>query len=141
MADDVFQESFLRFLRAKPVVLNENHQKAYLYKVASRLIIDKKRRIKIERKVQAEKEKSYKEEIYKEDREHDTLLSLDMENTFKSLKPKERILLWLSYVDGYTSGEIAEITNSKENSIKVQLLRARRKLASLLRQKKYEEGN
>ena len=58
-----------------------------------------------------------------------------MDNSFKLLKPRERILLWLAYVEGYSSKEIAEVTKTKENSIKVQLFRARKELANILRQK------
>ena len=58
-----------------------------------------------------------------------------MDNSFKLLKPRERILLWLAYVEGYSSKEIAEVTKTKENSIKVQLFRTRKELANILRQK------
>ena len=54
MADDVFQETFYRYLRAEPVRLNEYQQKAYLYKVAYRLIIDQKRKQKTEREKPSE---------------------------------------------------------------------------------------
>jgi RNA polymerase sigma-70 factor (ECF subfamily) len=49
------------------------------------------------------------------------------------LKPKQRMLLWLAYVEGYTYSEIARITHTKENSLKVQLFRAREKLAGILK--------
>jgi len=140
MADDIFQESFYKFLKAKPVIMNENHMKSYLYKIAFRLIIDKKRRIKVENRA-FEKEKAvYKGSMYKEGQESEILFSLDMENTFKLLKPRKRILVWLAYVEGYSCNEIAEITETKENSVKVQLFRARKELANILKQKEYKGG-
>jgi len=140
MADDIFQESFYKFLRTKPVISDENHMKSYLYKIAFSLIIDKKRRIKVEKRAFEEEKKAYKASINKEGLESEILLSSDMENTFKLLKPKERILLWLAYVEGYSSKEIAEVTKTRENSIKVQLFRARKELANILKQKEYKGG-
>lgn len=140
MADDIFQESFYKFLRTKPVISDENHMKSYLYKIAFSLIIDKKRRIKVEKRAFEKEKKAYKESMNKQGQESEILFSLDMENTFKLLKPKERILLWLAYVEGYSSKEIAEVTETKENSIKVQLFRARKELANILRQKEYKGG-
>lgn len=129
-ADDVFQDTFYRYLRAEPVHLNEYQQKAYLYKTAYRLIIDQKRKVKVEREKsrEAEVEESKEEEIFR---------AMDMEKTFKFLKPKERNLLWLAYVEGYSHDEIAVITGVKEKSVKVQLFRVKKKFAAILRQKGY----
>ena len=138
MADDIFQESCYRFLRAQPAILNENHMKSYLYKIAFRIIIDRKRRIKVEKRAVEEKKERYKGRNYKEGQESEILFSLDMERIFKLLKPRERTLLWLAYVEGYSYSEIAEVTETKENSVKVQLFRARKELANILRKKEYK---
>lgn len=140
MADDIFQESFYKFLRTKPVILNENHMKSYLYKIAFRLIIDKKRRTMVEKRALKQEKEGYKRRRDIGSQEPEILLSLDMENTFQLLKQRARILLWLAYVEGYSCNEIAEITEIKTNSVKVQLFRARKELANILRQKEYERG-
>lgn len=140
MADDIFQESFYKFLRTKPVILNENHMKSYLYKIASRLIIDKKRRTKVEKRAWKKEKEDYKRSMNKGGQEPEILISLDMEDTFKLLKHRSRILLWLAYAEGYSCNEIAEMTEIKKNSVKVQLFRARKELADILRQKEYERG-
>ena len=137
LADDIFQESIYKFLNAKPAVLNETHMRSYLFKIASNLIIDRQRRIKVESKALGEQKREYTESMQKAGPEKGVLLSLDMDRTFKSLNTKERILLWLAYVEGHTCGEVAEITGSKENSVKVQLFRARKKLAGFLKHKEY----
>lgn len=137
LADDIFQDSFYKFLRANPLGLNEYQQKSYLYKIAFRLIVDRKRRIKVEKKVYGEKQAQI-ENMCREGQEHEILTSLDMGNTFKLLRPKERVLLWLAYVEGYSSNEIAGMTSAKENSVKVQIFRARKKFAAMLRRKEYE---
>ena len=133
MADDVFQESFYKFLKAKPDFQNEKHMRGYLYRIAYRLIIDKMRRIKVEKKAIEEEKRAYKSSSQKAVPQSESHFSLEMEKTFQKLKPKERMLLWLAYVEGYSYGEIAEMTETKENSLKVQLFRAREKLAKVLK--------
>src|SRR2546428_3170704 len=49
LADDIFQETFLRFLRTSPPGLDERQQRAYLYRTATSLLVDHWRRMKRER--------------------------------------------------------------------------------------------
>ena len=49
------------------------------------------------------------------------------------MKPGERQMLWLAYVEGSSHKEIAEIVGTREQSVRTLLFRARRKLTSLLR--------
>ncbi len=44
VADDILQDAFLRFLRVAPDGLEPSQQKAYLYKIASSLLVDHWRR-------------------------------------------------------------------------------------------------
>jgi RNA polymerase sigma-70 factor (ECF subfamily) len=127
MADDIFQESFFRFFRAVPGRLHEREQKSYLYKIAVRLIIDQKRRIQVEKKYHPEINPPGMDSTH-------FFLSMDMDKLFKLLKPAERALLWLAYVDGYTHREISQIIRSGEKSIKVQLFRVRKKFSKILRE-------
>jgi len=133
MADDIFQESFYKFLKAKINFQNEKHMQAYLYRIAYRLIIDRARRIKVEKKAFEEEQRVYLSNIQKESPQSEIHFSHDMEKTFKKLKPKERMLLWLAYIEGYSYGEIAEMTETKKNSLKVQIFRAREKLGKILK--------
>jgi RNA polymerase sigma-70 factor (ECF subfamily) len=135
MADDIFQESVYKFLKATPEIQNERHMKVYLYRIAFRLIVDKKRRIKVEKKSFEEKVHTYERDMFDVRQESEALLSMETEKTFKKLKPKQRMLLWLAYVEGYSYTEISEMTSTKKNSLKVQLFRAREKMATLLREK------
>ena len=50
----------------------------------------------------------------------------------KTMRPRERQLLWLAYAEGYSHREIAEITGLASASIRLLLFRARRKIARLL---------
>jgi RNA polymerase sigma factor (sigma-70 family) len=137
-ADDIFQESFYKFLKAKLNIQNEKHMQVYIYRIAYRLIIDKIRRSKVEKKAFEEGQQAYMRNMQKEGSQSEIHFSLDMEKTFKRLTPKERMLLWLAYVEGYNYGEIAEMTETKENSLKVQLFRAREKLARILKRQELQ---
>lgn len=132
LTDDIFQESFFRYLRAEPIKLNENQQKAYLYKIAYRLIVDhgrKKREDRLPENVEP-----------RFDPGADAYLSLDMQKTFALLKPNERTLLWLAIVEGYSHKEISGIMGMKEKSVKVMLFRVKKKFAGILRKTGYGEG-
>lgn len=130
MADDIFQESYFKFIRANPQNLNDYQLKAYLYKIAVRLVIDHKRKIQVE-------QKSLLNISFEERKDADIFLSMDMEILFKQLKAKERTLLWLAYIESYTHREIAEIMGIKEKGIRVQLFRVKKKFADILRKKGY----
>ena len=57
---------------------------------------------------------------------------LDMVRTFERLKPQQRQLLWMAYVEQAAHRDIAAALGLGERSIRVLLHRARRKLARLL---------
>jgi RNA polymerase sigma-70 factor (ECF subfamily) len=139
LADDIFQDAFYRFLRAEPIRFNEYQQKAYLYKIATNLIIDhmRKNKRKLERETEPE---PYGEQGFEESTQDREFLAMDMEKLFKLLKPKERTLLWLAYVEGYSHKEISRITGINEKSIKVKMFRARKRFAVILEQKGYQPG-
>jgi RNA polymerase sigma-70 factor (ECF subfamily) len=140
MADDIYQESFVKLLKARPDITNEKHMKVYLLKIAFHLIVDKKRRIKVEKKSFEEKAHAYERDMHDMGQESGVLLSMEMEKNFERLKPKQRMLLWLAYVEGYSYSEIAQMTDTKENSLKVQLFRAREKLANILKAQQPQGG-
>lgn len=140
LADDILQDSFYRYLRAEPLHLNEYQQKAYLYKIATNLVIDHLRKVK--RNIERESEKDpYAERGFDECKQHEVFLAMDMEKLFKKMKPKDRTLLWLAYIEGYSHREIAGITGISEKSMKVNLFRARKKFAGILKQEGYQPAN
>lgn len=125
LADDVLQEAFYRFLRAAPRGLDESQTKAYLYRTATSLVADYWRRWK------REQGWSWKNLFYKEVPWNPGLAD-DMTRVFEQLKPQQRALLWLAYVEGFDHREIAGALRLKEGSVRVLLFRARKKLAALL---------
>src|SRR5580692_7781707 len=125
-ADDLLQETYLRFLHAKPAVDDHAALKAYLYKTATAAIYDRWRKTRRERLWSLAF--PFREEA------PPVSGAGDVTRCFTKLKPRERALLWLAYVEGYAHGEIAGTLDLNEKSIKVLLFRARRNLERILRQ-------
>ena len=130
LADDILQESFLRFLRADLPEFNhaapaDAPLKAYLYKIAASLLVDHWRRVKRERRWSLWSFLGGEPAV-------DSSGGSDAMRFFRELKPQEQLLLWLAYVEGYEHREIATALRKKEKSVRVLLFRARRKLAGRL---------
>ena len=132
LADDIVQETFMRFLRVTLKDADEAGIKSYLYKIATNLVYDNFRKMQRENKWQLFSANEQKTEIVYETLAEDS----DMMRVFQNLKPQERALLWLAYVEGYEHREISVVLNLSPVSIKVLLFRARRKLAQLLESEK-----
>jgi RNA polymerase sigma-70 factor, ECF subfamily len=125
LADDILQESFLRFLRAELPALEDRPLKAYLYKIAASQLVDHWRRVKRERSW------SLRNFLGTEPAAKATGDNEAM-RFFRRLKPQEQLLLWLAYVEGFDHREIGEALGVGEKSVRVLLFRARKKLARTL---------
>ena len=125
-ADDVHQESYLRYLARPCPIDDERRQAAYLFRIATNLVHDRWRR--------EQRERSWLQHLLAPEPVPETPRRIDFETVFRRLKPRQRALLWLAHVEGYRHQEIAEILELKAGSIRVLLFRARRHLAELLRQ-------
>jgi len=126
LADDLLQETFLRFLRADVPGLEDHQVRAYLYKTATSVFNDHWRSAQRERK-------TTEAWIPQQEGSGNSELSHDMERLFKTLDSRQQSLLWLAYVEGFSHSEIAAVLGLKEQSVKVVLLRARRQLAQMLK--------
>lgn len=126
VADDLLQESYLRVLRAPLAPTEEAHRKHYLFRVATNLLRGHFRAAKrtfaplpeIPSAAHAAR---------------DFELERDLGQFLSELKPRERELLWLAYVEGYRHEEIAKLIQCRTASIRPMLFRARLRLAELLR--------
>src|SRR5579863_4718667 len=127
LADDLLQESFLRFLCADHPSDGEVHARRYLFRIATNLLRDHWRRPR------ASSIEDIPEELFRS-QDHgahcDTRATLGP--ALASMRPRDRQLLWLAYAEGYSHHEIAEITGLASASIRLLLFRARRKMARLL---------
>lgn len=138
-ADDLLQETYYRFLRARVPHESESHRRHYLFRIATNLIRDGHRR----RLTQPDVVRTVDGGELPGDGslEADAHGRVDVHAAMARLKPRERELLWLAYAQGSSHREIGEALGLKEGSIKPLLLRARRRLASLLRAAGYRGGH
>lgn len=123
-ADDIVQEAFLRMLRADGRSDDEEQWRRYLYRIASNLIVDRWRRGKFEQGVATMQEPGVPAPRYEDD--------ATVAQIFAELKPRERALLWLAYVEGESHEEIAASLGVGRRGVRVLLFRARRRLRDLL---------
>ena len=132
LADDLLQESYCRFLTSVRKDMSEEHQRNYLFRIATNLLRDHWRRQKGEPVPVAEPERMF--EIPTDQRTAERVqLRRDVGRALDRLKPRERAMLWLAYVMGSSHKEIAEVLGLRAPSIRLLLFRARHKLVDILR--------
>lgn len=129
-ADDLLQEAFYRFLRASTAYENEGHRRNSLYRIATNLARDVRRRNLI--RPLPGKDGSEIEQVAGSDQTGSTERSTDVTRAMSRLKPREREMLWLAYAEGASHREIADVLGLNPASMKLLLFRARKKLAELL---------
>jgi len=126
-ADDIVQESYLKLLRMPAAPDDPRQLRPLLFRIASNLMTDEWRR----------RRRATNAAGASEGEPHaptpDMVLRLDMIRGFQQLKPQQRQMMWLAYVEGADHREIASALGLREGSVRVLLHRARRALASLLR--------
>jgi len=122
VAEDVLQETYCRFLVRQPAPMDANETRRYLFRIATNLLRDRWR------KGDDEPWQEVSEGWFSVD--VDT--QMDVRAAMRALKPRERELLWLAYVEGMNHAEIAAATGLSALSVRMLLFRARRKAAGLL---------
>jgi RNA polymerase sigma-70 factor (ECF subfamily) len=128
LADDLLQEAYYRFLRARGGYEGEAHRRNALFRIATNLVYDSRRRARVAPLIDAP---GY-EIADRRDEARATERSTDLRRAMAHLKPRERALLWLAYAQGSSHKEIAESLGVRTGSVKLLLFRARRRLANLL---------
>jgi RNA polymerase sigma-70 factor (ECF subfamily) len=100
IAEDILQEAYCRFLTARLPEMDDRQTRNYLFRIATNLVRDRWRR---------SEETSGTDDLVETpvlaphlDR------SIGVRQAFDRLKPRERQLLWLAYVEGSNHQEIAE---------------------------------
>ena len=134
LAEDLAQESYLRFLSARaPWEEGEDACRRYLFRIATNLLRDHWRR-PAGRSLGEVPERALPAVA------PPPVESLDSARTDQALgaallalRPAERQLLWLAHAEGMTHREIAAITGFGTARIRLALYRSRHKLARALR--------
>lgn len=124
-ADDILQDVFMRFLLKAPPTLSEAEARGYLYRTAETLIVDRWRRRERESTRNLAAAQMRDERVQPE-------FGDDVNRVFRELKPRERSLLWMAYVEEFDHREIAVAAGVREKSVRVLLSRARAAFAGAL---------
>lgn len=120
-ADDVFQEVFLRYFRRAPAFETEEHRKAWLLRVTINRAKSCLSCRVLHGPPQAEGAVPFSAPA-----------SMELHEALSKLAPKYRTVIHLFYYEGYTAEEIGALLHRKPATVRTQLTRARRRLASLL---------
>ncbi len=130
-AEEIVQETMIRYVKHQPVFKNPQHEKAWLLRVAANL---SKNRLRYN-------------QLRKTDELNETLVSNEREDlsfvweAVKALPMKYREVVHLYYYEGISTSEIAKIVKRKESSVRTDLYRARVKLKEILKEvMDHEEG-
>jgi RNA polymerase sigma-70 factor (ECF subfamily) len=128
LADDLLQEAYYRFLRARVSFASDDHRRHYLFRIGTNLVRDYRRRPRVEHAGDM-LENTGAADSRASDRAAERI---DLARAMKRLKPRERSLLWLAYAQGWSHEEIASTLGLKTASLKCLLHRARRRLLVFL---------
>jgi RNA polymerase sigma-70 factor, ECF subfamily len=122
VADDLLQETFCRLLVHGKSGMDAQEIRRYLFRIATNLLRDRWR---------SGEGKPFPEPADAGEMPHlDN--SIDIQTMLRHLKPRERELLWLAYVEGMDHAEIATATGLGRLSVKTLLFRARHKARQFL---------
>jgi RNA polymerase sigma-70 factor (ECF subfamily) len=122
VVDDLLQETYCRFLVRQPPPMGGDETRRYLFRIATNLLRDRWRRGDDKPWQDAAEDGFYV----------DVDTQMDVRAAMRALKPRERELLWLAYVEGMNHAEIAAATGLRALSVRMLLFRARQKAAGLL---------
>jgi len=122
-AEDVVQEVYLKLMQRRPLFKNQDHEKAWLIRVAVNLCKNRLKTAWFRKTIPLEE--SIPTATPGESRV--------MEAVF-TLPPQERAIVQLFYFEGYMIKEIAAIIGRKESTTGSLLYRARHKLKTILKE-------
>ena len=127
LADDLLQETYYRLLRTSGNYADEAHRRNALFRIATNLMADARRH---DRRVRhtplgADEGGATMDRTSAE--------RTDLARAMAKLRPTQRKMVWLAYVQGASHAEIAEALGLKAASIRLLLFRTRKQLAQLLR--------
>jgi RNA polymerase sigma-70 factor (ECF subfamily) len=130
LADDLLQETFYRFLRANAAHDTELHRRNSVYRIATNLARDARRRTFT--RPESALDGGDIESAPSGNGSGCADRLMDLTRAMSHLRPRERAMLWLAYAEGASHNEIAAVLDLSPTSLKTMLFRARRKLAALL---------
>ncbi len=130
LADDLLQETYYRFLRANQRFDNDDHRRNYLFRIATNLVHDPRRKPFLE--VPATAAPEVPDAAAAAQAADRVARRLDLHRAMSNLNRRERSMLWLAYAQGWSHEEIASAIGVKTASLKAMLFRARQRLLKAL---------
>lgn len=127
---DAIQDTFCRYLEKAPDFHDEEHEKAWLIRVATNICRDMIRfRLRHPKVCIDELENSlaapeHMEEGHSMEKGH----SMETLRELLELPVKQKTVIYLHYVEGYQIKEIADILGITEGAVKMRLCRAREQM-------------
>ena len=122
--EEVLQDTLIQFLKTRPVFESDEHEEAWLLRVAGNLC---KNRLKYNSLRQTDE---LREELIAEQREDLSFIW----DAVQALPVQYREVIHLFYREGYSTREISQILGRKEATIRSDLSRGRGKLKELLKE-------
>jgi len=126
-AEDVVQDVFVKLFEKQPQFDSNEHETAWLMRVTVNMCRSRLRSFWWRRV-----EPLLEDYPAKSDEQQEVIEAV------MALPARYRVVVHLFYYEGYSTGEIAEITARKEGTVRQQLTRARRMLGEILRGDGYE---
>ena len=123
-AEDILQDTLIQYIRTKPQLNGDEHEKAWLLRVACNL---SKNKIKYNNLRETDELMEELAGCEEED------LSFVWE-AVKQLPDKYREVIHLFYQEGYSTGDIANILRRNESTVRSDLNRARKQLKNILKE-------
>ncbi len=130
-AEELAQETWFRFLRSRLPEPDHDGRKAYLYRIGTNLLRDAQRSA---RRWGITSNQAVLDHLTAQSRHGEQVqLRTDVQRSLAQLKPLQREVLWLAYVEGSSHKEISMIVGVREPSVRTVLFRARARMAQVLR--------
>lgn len=123
-AEEILQETLIKYLTVQPELQGPVHEKAWLLRVAANL---SKNRLDYNR-------------LRDTDELEETLVSQEREDlsflweAVKQLPDANREVIHLFYYEGYSTAQIAKILNRRESTVRSDLRRGRERLKKILKE-------
>lgn len=128
-ADDLFQATMLKVLKAQDRLVQHPSPRAFLFRIASNAWIDECRK----RKAEVGLPNNY-ESLAAESDDYSIDITDSLDHLVSSVPPFQASVVLLADVFAYNSSEIAGMLNNTEGAVKAALHRARKRLAGLAQQ-------